>query len=261
MYFFTIGAIFKNESHILQEWINHYFLHGVDHIYLIDDNSTDNPIKILKPYINSNKITLYNAPNQSKYVGIQEQLYNTFFQQHLKDTLWFGILDLDEFLYSPLTKNIPDILKLYFNKQQLEINWVHFGSSNYIKQPKSVVHNFINRAEYNNSNIGPNGRYNSHKCIIKTYNRGTLNKIILGIHNHIVNGTKSSYNISFKYSKPQLLINHYAIQSKEYWEKIKMTRGDVNYWYNKQNWKRNIELFNQLDINTIEDRRLSDQNS
>ena len=34
MYDFVIGAFFKNESHIIKEWIEHYFHHGVDHIYL-----------------------------------------------------------------------------------------------------------------------------------------------------------------------------------------------------------------------------------
>lgn len=51
MFYFTIGAIFKNESHILKEWIEHYFYHGVEHIYLINDNSTDNFLNILEPYI------------------------------------------------------------------------------------------------------------------------------------------------------------------------------------------------------------------
>jgi len=37
-----IGAVFKNESHIMIEWIEHYLSHGVDTIYLINDESTDN---------------------------------------------------------------------------------------------------------------------------------------------------------------------------------------------------------------------------
>ena len=61
MYYFSIGAIFKNESHILKEWLDHYFFHGVDHIYLINDNSTDKFLEILKPYIVKNVVTLYNC--------------------------------------------------------------------------------------------------------------------------------------------------------------------------------------------------------
>ena len=40
-YYFSIGAVFKNEAHALDEWIQHYLMRGVDHIYLINDFSTD----------------------------------------------------------------------------------------------------------------------------------------------------------------------------------------------------------------------------
>ena len=41
-YYFSIAAMFKNESWTLKEWIEHYKLHGADHIYLVDDFSDDN---------------------------------------------------------------------------------------------------------------------------------------------------------------------------------------------------------------------------
>ena len=34
---FCIVAIFKNESHILEEWIQHYIKEGVQHFYLINN--------------------------------------------------------------------------------------------------------------------------------------------------------------------------------------------------------------------------------
>ena len=48
MFYFTIGAVFKNEAHIMKEWIDHYLFHGVDHIYLINDNSNDKFLDILQ---------------------------------------------------------------------------------------------------------------------------------------------------------------------------------------------------------------------
>jgi hypothetical protein len=32
-YKFSVGAIFKNEEHILKEWIEHYIHHGADHFF------------------------------------------------------------------------------------------------------------------------------------------------------------------------------------------------------------------------------------
>lgn len=255
MYYFTIGAIFKNESHILKEWIDHYIYHGVDHIYLINDHSTDNFNDILDPYINKNQVTLYNCNIKTKKCGIQETKYNIYFQKHLCETKWFGIFDLDEFLYSPLDINIKNILKQYEMKQQLQINWVHFGSSGYTEQPKSVVNSFIYRGEYNSTKNGPNGRYNSYKSIIKTDKQ-----IHLGIHGHMYDMSTHSTNVSFKMKNTPLLINHYAIQSKNFWCNVKMTRGDVNYWYDTCGWKRNLTLFNELDVNDIKDERLKLQN-
>ena len=45
-YNLSLIAIFKNESHILKEWIEHYINEGVDKFYLIDNGSTDNYIHL-----------------------------------------------------------------------------------------------------------------------------------------------------------------------------------------------------------------------
>jgi hypothetical protein len=254
MFYFTIGATFKNESHILKEWIEHYIFHGVEHIYLINDNSSDNFLEILEPYIVKNYVTLYNNELEYNKLGRQSYTYNFYFQKHLKETHWFGILDLDEFLYSPEEIDIKNILKKYEQENQLQINWVHFGSSRHITQPNGVVENFLYRGEYNSITNGPNGRYNSYKSIVNVKNS---RNITLNIHSH---GAYSK-NISFNETIPQLLVNHYPIQSLQFWKNIKMTRGDNDYYYDSQNWKRDIQLFNDCDKNTnIRDERLWQQN-
>jgi hypothetical protein len=264
MYYFTIGATFKNESHILKEWIEHYKLHGVDHIYLINDNSNDSFLEILEPYINSEYVTLYDNKLHSNELGRQSQGYNYYFQKHLNDTVWFSILDLDEFLYSPQEMNIKTVLANYEKEDQLQVNWVHFGSSGHVSQPENVVGNFLYRGEYNSNTNGPNGRYNSYKSIVNTQ-KGK--PITLSIHSHTVGGgdgggVSYSKNISFHENPPKLLINHYAIQSLEFWKNVKMTRGDINRYYDSQQWKRDIQLFDDCNRNTtIMDMRLFEQNT
>jgi hypothetical protein len=257
MYYFTIGAIFKNESHILKEWVLHYLNHGVEHIILIDDNSEDNYIDEIKEFIDNNKVTLYINSLTDRKLGIQSIKYNYYFKKHIKETKWFGIVDLDEFMYSPKCINITDVLKKYEDVRQLQINWVHFGSSNHIKQPTNVVENFLYRGKYNDIKNGPNGRYNSHKSIV---NCMISKNIVFDIHTHICDNSKLSLNVSFNKKQYDLLINHYAIQSLEYWKNIKMTRGDVNKYYDTQNWQRNFELFKEMDNNEIFDDRLKLQN-
>ena len=69
-YFLSVGAIFKNESAALEEWLNHYIKEGVDHFYLIDNGSTDNYADILQKY---NCITLFKDDRKQ----IQIPAYNT----------------------------------------------------------------------------------------------------------------------------------------------------------------------------------------
>jgi hypothetical protein len=254
-YYFSVGAIFKNEGHILREWIEHYFFHGAEHIYLINDNSSDNYIEILQPYIDSDKITLYHTDGQCNIpMERQQHYYNYFFRQHFGDTEWLGIFDLDEFLYSPHTIDVTKIIKKYDYNSIIYINWVHFGSSGFIEQPDNVVNNFIHRGHYDSINNGPGGRYNSFKAIVKTDKCSSLQ-----IHTH--NIIERLYmNVSFDLEDTPLLLNHYAIQSKDFWKKIKMTRGDSNLYYDLQNWKRDMELFEQMDVNEVIDERLKNQN-
>jgi len=258
MYYFTIGAMFKNESHVLKEWIDHYKFHGVDHIYLINDNSDDSFLEIIEPYINDGFVTFYNNELKSDELGRQTHTYNYYFQPHLKETQWFGILDLDEFLYSPNEIDIKTVLSKHENEDQLQVNWVHFGSSGHISQPENVVAGFLYRGEYNSPTNGPNGRYNSHKSIVNTQKNC---QIVLNIHSHAIVGGGSYRNISFYENPPQLLVNHYAIQSLDFWKKVKMTRGDINRYYDSQRWERDMQLFYDCDRNTcILDTRLFDQN-
>lgn len=54
----ALVSIFKNEGHIIEEWIEHYIKEGVDTFYLIDNGSTDNYIEKIQRYITSGKVIL-----------------------------------------------------------------------------------------------------------------------------------------------------------------------------------------------------------
>jgi hypothetical protein len=41
-YNLVVVGVFKNESWVLGEWIQHYIDEGVDHFYLVDNGSPDN---------------------------------------------------------------------------------------------------------------------------------------------------------------------------------------------------------------------------
>lgn len=247
MYNFCVCAVFKNESHILEEWLLHYIYHGTEHFYLVNDNSSDNFIDIINKY--SKYITLFNNDIQTTNVGRQILIYNKYFKNILNESKWFAIMDLDEFLYSPDNVHLPNIFNKYDNFAQIRVNWLHFGSNEHKYQPQSVVEGFTRRAYTDETKP-----YYSYKTIFKGHLLNSFN-----IHTHIVNGNE----IYLKYNEtsvPELIINHYCIQSLDFFLKVKSTRGDINNWFDHQKLLRDTAYFNGYDINDIYDDRLLKQN-
>ena len=248
MYDFIVCSVFKNESHILDEWISHYLLHGVDHIYLVNDFSTDSYHEIIEKY--ADRVTLFHNDIVTKEVGRQPQIYEKYFTPLLSTAKWMSILDLDEFLYSPETINIKQVLSEYSEYSQILVDWVHFGSNGHVKQPPSAVEGFTMRAHSRESGI--NARYYGYKSIFKCEQLKTFD-----IHSSNVDGDDLRI---IDTPEAKLLINHYNIQSLEFFINVKGTRGDVNNWFDHMRLQRNKELFAEYDVNAIEDLRLYNQN-
>lgn len=248
MHDFIVCSIFKNESHILDEWIRHYLFHGVDHIYLVNDFSTDSYLEIIEKY--ADRVTLFQNDIVTREVGRQTQIYKKYFTPLLPTAKWMSILDLDEFLYSPETIDIKQVLSGYSEYAQIIVDWVHFGSNNHVNQPPSVVEGFTMRALSRESRR--NVRYYGYKSIFQT---ARLN--YFDIHSSNVNGEDLRIIDS---TGAKLLINHYNLQSLDFFINVKGTRGDVNNWFDHVKLQRNKDLFAEFDVNDFEDLRLYNQN-
>jgi hypothetical protein len=79
------------------------------------------------------------------------------------------------------------------------------------------------------------------------------------VHNSKVEGITDNLSVKRYPDDPPLIINHYIVQSKDFFMKIKATRGDVNNWISQE--ARNWEYFKMCDINEIKDARLRTQNA
>jgi len=267
-YYLSIAAIFKNESWNLKEWILHYKHHGVDHIYLVNDFSDDDYLPVIQPFIDEGFVTLFQNDIREKYVGRQVDLNNKYFLPVCNETQWIAQIDLDEFIYSPKCIDLKEVFKKYENYGTVISNWVWFNSNDFLKQPKGIVKNFIKRAEFgervwmtHRSHAAINGQEEPEWFNLwapKSIANTKFNVKSFNIHNITTDGP--SINLSFvgKPNDPEILINHYQIQSREFWEKVKMTRGALNNWYasNARGW----HTFYSLDVGDIIDMTLSEQN-
>ena len=236
---FDLGIIvqIKNEGMVIDEWIQHYLWQGVQKFYIIDNDSTDNTVEVLKPY--SDVIQYFFMPE--KYS--QEKNYNTVLNDYAKQECeWLLICDADEYIYNTTNnKTIVDyLLELDSDEvNQISIPWKMFGSSDFDKQPSNIRKSFTQRKkDVDNENS---------KSIVKTT---FVNELSVHTKGH----SFLSGNTTFENEK--LNLNHYAIMSKEYYEKIKMTRGDVNHpqYENVRDWN----YFNSYDFKEVIDTTLAD---
>lgn len=235
-YFLGSIVIAKNESMVIEEFIQHYLWQGVEQIYFIDNGSTDDTKDKLTPYIDKGLVKYYYMPERYQQSKHYNTIYNTVARQECK---WIIVCDVDEYMYNRTPqKTIKTYLaELDYNHiGAVTLNWKMFGSSDQVKQPAQIRLSFVYRQE---------GAHQNVKSIINTSFITHLN-----IHTH----DSDNPNIITINSPSQLALNHYAIMSKEYFEKVKMTRGDVDTPTsdNVRNW----DYFARYDFKDVYDDEL-----
>ena len=265
-----VVSVFKNEKHILHEWITHYVNEGIDKLFLIDNCSTDVYKPILEPFIKSGIVKL--IIDNRRYS--QSLVCSSYIEQY-KQYDWTIHCDLDEFIYSRKGfKTIKEYLKSVDNNiSQICIPWKMFGSNGYDTlakaQPESVIKSFNKRGIYDSSKViqGTIGQTSFCKSAFRT------NRISeMCVHEHRMKTGKtdklSRCNLNniqngFVPISEELLmdmplhLNHYAIQSLTWFVEVKATRGDNCSEAN--NNIRDLNYFKGFDHNDILDNELSDK--
>ena len=232
----AVLCIVKNEDMILEEWFDHHIWQGVQHFYVIDNESTDGTKSIIDKYVSKGLVTYYHLEGQAK----QKEYYNKIYSEKAKDeTKWLAVIDADEFMYnrtkgqtmrdyvSNLDPNTAGGARLQFKM---------FGSSDHDKQPKTVRDTFLWREKFE-----PTDTCCPWKTIVNTAETDSLD-----VHDH-----PTRKPIVKDYD--QVIINHYQILSREYYEKVKMTRGDVAFTSHNRDWK----YFEDRDFKEEKDEELT----
>ena len=235
-YKLCVLAIFKNETMVLKTWLDHYLHQGVDHFYLIDNNSDDNPLDVLQPYIDKGRVSYMFAPEKHNQAGHYNNMY---IKENIKNTTeWLIVCDLDEFFYG-----VPDKLnKTLDDFSEYDIiysNWKMFGSDGHKIQPANILKSIV-------------------MC---EKDLTTLQKYIFQPSkvDHELNVHFISNDEKFKiiYENDKIRLNHYPIQSEEYFRKVKMTRRDpATVVYENI---RDMNYFERYDQNkTVKDETLKE---
>ena len=266
-YYLTVLATFKNEGKILEEWLEHHIAHGVEHFYLVNDHSTDNCMSLLAPYLENGIVTMFNAPSVASQFR-QVALYRNSIVRIMatNESQWVAIIDLDEFLYSPKEVDIKNILRQHEDLSLVGLNWVWFGANNYAKQPGSVIQSFTTRADYDASKYPEFiKRYKMINPITMSpsnaWQKYILNlqyKVVdVDVHGANIEGTIDNLSYLRYPDDPPLLLNHYAVQSKENFM-AKGEKKDINNFRDANLYSE--EWFDILSMDDVVDTRLAEQN-
>lgn len=242
--------MFKNEAESLEEWLLHYLHRGVDHFYMINDKSNDEFMDIVTMY--DKYITLFNSvENKSKDKGTQTYNINKYFlNSQVPESKWILTCDLDEYIWSPLTLNILDIVNDFENRKAYAfgISMTFFGSNGHIKQPACVVNSFTKRQKI------PYIReiYGEKRFIVNNIKTISLAENIKSLGLHIVEyKNPETLTVIQKPDTPInetfLRLNHYRLQSKDRWMKRLRETLDAE---GHNPWTTNSKYNPNFDFNT-----------
>jgi hypothetical protein len=140
----AICAMFKNEAPWLKEWIDyHHRALGVSHFYLYNNDSTDDFLTVLQPYLDQGLVDIIDWPSTpehgiwgvSDFTFIPYQLgaFNDCVKRRaMGQAKWLAVIDVDEFLMP--SKGKKSLYALLDQASQNKIgsillHWRIFGTS------------------------------------------------------------------------------------------------------------------------------------
>lgn len=237
----TLGvlAIMKNESLNIVEWVEHYLWMGAGQIWLIDNGSTDDTVARAKAWEAQGKVRLIELPKPHRQRIHYWTAIRTF--GILQRCEWLLIADLDEFWFCPNGDTLPVALAEYPETDVIHANWAMFGSSGLTEHPPSVRRGFTLRRP----GLAQHGKYICRTGALSAPEELHLHRVKSPVALRTVNETR------------RFQLNHYPIQSLEFFRTVKMTRGDAGNA--GKDAMRDLDYFREQDAGCDEtDRRLAD---
>lgn len=258
MFYLSIGAMFKNENRYLREWIEFHLMMGVEHFFLVCNDSDPKPaLDILRPYMD--KITFSHSPG-GYIVQKQLDIYDSILKSARSVSRWVAFIDLDEFLMpNDKTHQLKTILSGLEQYVGIGVNWVAYGSSGLFFYPQLQTESFIYRATYDSVHCRLYKSIVNPARTIRAINPHSFSYVnnelaVDEFSQKLISGTCSNYNNA--YVGKMLRINHYRTRSWiDYLDKHnKWKNGGHPDFFNKDNNNHSFMYYwNVNDINEVVD--------
>jgi hypothetical protein len=145
-------SLYRNEADNLAEWIEFHLLAGVERFFLYDNDSDDEHRAVLQPYVDEGIAVVHEWPGQGRTPpevnALQVSANDHCLSTQGAKARWIAFIDIDEFLFSPTRRPLPEVLVDYERWPAVVANWAEFGTSGHVTRPAGhVLENFTVRLE------------------------------------------------------------------------------------------------------------------
>lgn len=218
-----IVSIQRDRSPWIVEWLAFHLLQGVSHFYIYVHKCTDGMAEKLEKLSKRYPITVYAIDMDRPQLMAYEHAWKNF----SNDVDWMAFIDGDEFLFSPSYDSLDKAIAGFVHQpiSAVAAYWKCYGSNGHIQEPSGLV--LENYPRHSGDDFIPNRHVKSivrsgedvtgctsHLLFAKN---GTVDELLRPI-NH---GWMKEYEPSYQ----KLRINHYTVQSYEFFKKTKQHIG------------------------------------
>jgi hypothetical protein len=141
--YLSICSMYRNEARYLTEWIEFHRLVGVERFFLLDNESDDESLEVLAPYIAEGIVVRYQQPGSARGQAELDEIKMPGFQHcidtHGAEVRWMAFIDTDEYLFSPTGRPVPELLAAHERWPAVAVNSVFIGASGHVTRPDGLV--------------------------------------------------------------------------------------------------------------------------
>jgi hypothetical protein len=154
--YLSVCSLYKDYAAYLREWIEFHRLVGVERFFLYDNESSDDHEAVLAPYVERGIVEVNDWPTPpSVERGVPWGIASAFddcIARHRDDSRWIAFLDVDEFLFSPTGRTLPDVLADFEDFSAIEVSRIDFGPSGHKTKPSGpVIESYVRRRSYDSA--------------------------------------------------------------------------------------------------------------
>jgi hypothetical protein len=144
--YLAVCAIYRDEAPYLAEWIELHRAAGVERFFLYDNRSSDDHMRVLAPYVEDGTAVVRDWPPHPGQI----EAYDHCLAEHASEARWIAFIDVDEFLFSPTLRPLPEVLREYEQYPAVGVNRATFGTSGHPTRPAGlVIENYLRRGPGN----------------------------------------------------------------------------------------------------------------